>query len=69
VRWLDAPGPDADLGSEDDCQAFEAVWLKADIRLFVLTQADHLADRLHDAPIQPKIDLFELKDQIRKPAI
>ncbi|NIE63576.1 GTPase [Burkholderia sp. Ax-1719] len=35
VRWLDAPGLDADVGSEDDRHAFDAVWLHADIRLFV----------------------------------
>ncbi|WP_321871791.1 GTPase [Paraburkholderia tropica] len=35
VRWLDAPGLDADVASEDDRRAFEALWLHADIRLFV----------------------------------
>ncbi|MGF6571259.1 GTP-binding protein EngB required for normal cell division [Paraburkholderia sp. GAS333] len=35
VRWLDAPGLDADVGTEDDRHAFHAAWLKADIRLFV----------------------------------
>jgi 50S ribosome-binding GTPase len=35
VRWLDAPGLDADVGSEDDRHAFHAAWLKSDIRLFV----------------------------------
>lgn len=35
VRWLDAPGLDADVASEDDRHAFETVWLHADIRLFV----------------------------------
>lgn len=35
VRWLDAPGLDADVGTEDDRHAFHAAWLKSDIRLFV----------------------------------
>ena len=35
VRWLDAPGLDADVGSEDDRHALQAAWLKSDIRLFV----------------------------------
>jgi hypothetical protein len=35
VRWLDAPGLDADVGSEDDRQALRAAWLESDIRLFV----------------------------------
>jgi hypothetical protein len=35
VRWLDAPGIDADVGFEDDRHAMQAAWLKSDIRLFV----------------------------------
>ncbi|MCP3656818.1 MAG: hypothetical protein GY734_07705 [Herbaspirillum sp.] len=35
VRWLDAPGLDADVGMADDGRAHEAAWLQADIRLFV----------------------------------
>ncbi|WP_322102506.1 GTPase [Paraburkholderia sp. J41] len=35
VRWLDAPGLDADVGAEDDRHALQAAWLKSDIRLFV----------------------------------
>lgn len=35
LRWLDAPGLDADVGSEDDRQAEEAVWVHSDLRLFV----------------------------------
>lgn len=35
VRWLDAPGLDADVGSEDDRRASHAAWLVSDIRLFV----------------------------------
>ncbi|MFH3481156.1 GTPase [Xanthobacter variabilis] len=37
VRWLDAPGLDADVANEDDRQALQAAWLKSDIRLFVHT--------------------------------
>ncbi|MGF6768188.1 GTP-binding protein EngB required for normal cell division [Paraburkholderia sp. GAS199] len=35
VRWLDAPGLDADVGTEDDRHALHAVWMSSDIRLFV----------------------------------
>lgn len=35
VRWLDAPGLDADVGTEDDRHAWQAAWLESDIRLFV----------------------------------
>jgi predicted GTPase len=35
VRWLDAPGLDADVGSVDDRYALDAAWLASDIRLFV----------------------------------
>ncbi|WP_144114204.1 GTPase [Paraburkholderia sp. BCC1886] len=35
VRWLDAPGLDADVGTEDDRHAARAAWLEADLRLFV----------------------------------
>ncbi|OLL30194.1 hypothetical protein BTH42_19000 [Burkholderia sp. SRS-W-2-2016] len=35
VRWLDAPGLDADVGSADDREALRAAWLRSDIRLFV----------------------------------
>jgi GTP-binding protein EngB required for normal cell division len=35
VRWLDAPGVDADVAAVDDDFAFDAVWTQADIRLFV----------------------------------
>lgn len=35
VRWLDAPGLDADVDEADDDHAQQAVWLHADIRLFV----------------------------------
>jgi hypothetical protein len=35
VRWLDAPGLDADVGTGDDRHALRAAWLESDIRLFV----------------------------------
>ena len=35
VRWLDAPGLDADVMSEDDRLALRGTWEVADIRLFV----------------------------------
>jgi tRNA U34 5-carboxymethylaminomethyl modifying GTPase MnmE/TrmE len=35
VRWLDAPGLDADVGTDDDRHAMHAAWLHADVRLFV----------------------------------
>ncbi|MBH1965649.1 MAG: 50S ribosome-binding GTPase [Comamonadaceae bacterium] len=35
VRWLDAPGLDADVGTVDDEHALQATWLESDIRLFV----------------------------------
>ncbi|GAA5232213.1 GTPase [Verticiella sediminum] len=35
VRWLDAPGLDADVDSEDDRHALQAAWLESDVRLFV----------------------------------
>ncbi|WP_313295637.1 GTPase [Diaphorobacter sp.] len=35
VRWLDAPGLDADVSRTDDRHADKAVWREADVRLFV----------------------------------
>ncbi|CAN0619767.1 GTP1/OBG protein [Burkholderia multivorans] len=35
VRWLDAPGLDADVGTADDRHAWQAAWLESDVRLFV----------------------------------
>ncbi|MDE1180938.1 GTPase [Paraburkholderia sp.] len=35
VRWMDTPGLDADVGTEDDRRALQGVWLTSDIRLFV----------------------------------
>lgn len=55
VRWLDAPGLDADVVGQDDDLAQEALWCKSDIRLFVhsvkegeLDSAEHpLLQQLH----------------------
>ena len=35
VRWLDAPGLDADVAGADDDFAQQAAWLQSDVRLFV----------------------------------
>ncbi len=35
MRWMDAPGLDADVAGEDDRQAAHATWIAADIRLLV----------------------------------
>ncbi|CAB3773688.1 hypothetical protein GQ57_36085 [Burkholderia sp. MSh2] len=35
VRWLDAPGLDADVAMSDDHHARQAAWLESDVRLFV----------------------------------
>jgi GTP-binding protein EngB required for normal cell division len=35
VRWMDAPGLDADVATADDAHALQAIWLESDIRLFV----------------------------------
>lgn len=35
VRWMDAPGLDADVGTEDDRHAMRAAWLESDVRLLV----------------------------------
>lgn len=35
VRWLDAPGLDADVATADDHHALQAAWRESDIRLFV----------------------------------
>lgn len=35
LRWLDAPGLDADVAEQDDLHAQQATWLQADVRLFV----------------------------------
>ena len=56
VRWLDAPGLDADVASADDGHAHRAAWLESDIRLFVHAAREGeldareraLAQALHD---------------------
>lgn len=35
VRWMDAPGLDADVATVDDEHALQAIWLESDVRLFV----------------------------------
>ena len=35
LRWLDAPGLDADVGRDDDRETEAAIWVEADLRLFV----------------------------------
>jgi GTP-binding protein EngB required for normal cell division len=35
IRWLDAPGLDADVEAGDDQLTGQAVWLESDIRLFI----------------------------------
>ena len=35
IRWLDAPGLDADVATLDDQHAQDAMWNKADIRLMI----------------------------------
>jgi hypothetical protein len=35
IRWLDAPGLDADITCEDDRDAWLAAWVQSDVRLFV----------------------------------
>jgi tRNA U34 5-carboxymethylaminomethyl modifying GTPase MnmE/TrmE len=35
VRWVDTPGLDADVASEDDRLALQGAWLESDARLFV----------------------------------
>lgn len=59
VRWLDAPGLDADVGSEDDRHAFEAVWLHADIRLFVHAAKEGELDARERALLADLLDADE----------
>lgn len=35
ILWMDAPGLDADVGTEDDHHALRAAWVESDIRLMV----------------------------------
>lgn len=35
IRWLDAPGVDADVSEHDDALARQAIWIQSDVRLFV----------------------------------
>lgn len=48
VRWLDAPGLDADVNYADDAFSHIAIWQQADIRLFIhaLREGEFDADEL-----------------------
>lgn len=52
VRWLDAPGLDADVGLTDDSHAHQAAWLQADIRLFVHAAKEGELDAAESALLQ-----------------
>ncbi|MDR6585954.1 hypothetical protein HBH1_00109 [Herbaspirillum sp. BH-1] len=52
VRWLDAPGLDADVAEQDDSHAQEATWLQADIRLFVHAAKEGELDAAERALLQ-----------------
>ena len=52
VRWLDAPGLDADVGLADDGHAHQAAWLQADIRLFVHAAKEGELDAAERALLQ-----------------
>ncbi|MFW1859448.1 GTPase [Acinetobacter defluvii] len=80
VRWLDAPGLDADVFGEDDHLAHEALWTQSDIRLFIhsvregeLDSAEHpLIQQLHqDQQCSQRQTLLVLTqiDQIADPNI
>jgi len=51
VRWLDAPGLDANVGTDDDRHAMHAAWLHADIRLFVHAAKEGELDAAELAPL------------------
>lgn len=52
VRWLDAPGLDADVAHGDDREALKATWLKSDIRLFVHTAKEGELDEKEQALLE-----------------
>ena len=52
VRWLDAPGLDADVGQNDDFHAHQAAWLQSDIRLFVHAAKEGELDTAERALLQ-----------------
>ncbi|MFT4021424.1 MAG: 50S ribosome-binding GTPase [Acinetobacter sp.] len=56
IRWLDAPGLDADVDRQDDQHAQNAIWTKADIRLFIHSLKEGELDPL-------EIDLFDQLQQ------
>lgn len=69
VKWLDAPGLDADVNSEDDSLALCGVWREADIRLFVhaakegeldVKERELLSELLADDTVTQRRTLFVL---------
>lgn len=52
VRWLDAPGLDADVAGEDDRHALRAIWLASDIRLFVHAAREGELDAAEQALVE-----------------
>lgn len=56
MRWLDAPGLDADVSQQDDALATHAAWLEADIRLFVHSAKEGELDAKEMAAIQEFLD-------------
>lgn len=60
VYWLDAPGLDADVAAIDDDYAHEAVWIQADIRLFIHSVKEGELDAAEQKLLQ---QLTEDKDQ------
>lgn len=52
VRWLDAPGLDADVGGADDRFAQQAAWLQSDVRLFVHSAKEGELDAQERALLQ-----------------
>jgi GTP-binding protein EngB required for normal cell division len=63
VRWLDAPGLDADVASGDDEHAHRAVWLESDIRLFVHAAKEGELDARERALLQALFVLSQV-DQL-----
>lgn len=59
IRWLDAPGLDADVATRDDQHADDAIWHKADVRLFVHS--------LREGELDPhEVALFQSLSQDKK---
>lgn len=60
IYWLDAPGLDADVAATDDDYAHEAVWIQADIRLFIHSVKEGELDAAEQQLLQ---QLIRDKDQ------